>query len=426
MNTPRYDVVVVGAGGGGAVLSLALAQRGIRVCVVERHTGTTPLVRVETIQPNGQAILQRLGILEFLGPEATQAVQRFHFIQVGGDRLCTVDYALLPPPWNYALVALSGKVSELILRKLEVQPTARVHYGMEFQGLIRRDGAVAGVVVRDAQKKATEIEANVVVGADGARSLVRQALGIKTDVHHYRHGYVMTVLPRPDHMQDEARYYVGRGELLGLFPAPGERALMLYMMKSAGMEEFKARGLTAFKARMVSIDNHMLKPVATLTSWDQVGFLPCTRIRADRWVADGAVLIGDAAHAMNPHASQGRMQAMMDAMALADVIAKCRENGDWSSSALSVYENARRPQVTMLQQLADEQTTFWNAGDAVRCFLRNRVFRGIDRNKRLRYQVLTATAGWRTTPPLGWRDRLMAVGLLPDPHANEIPISESP
>jgi monooxygenase len=421
MNTARYDVIIVGAGGGGAVLGLVLAQRGVRVCIIERHAGTPPHDRVETIQPNGQAILHRLGILDFLGPEATQAVQRFHFLEIAGVRLCTVDYALLPRPWNSALVALSGKVSGLILRKLEEQPTARVHYGMEFQGLIWRDGAVAGVAVREAQKKVMEIEAKLVVGADGAYSLVRQALGIHTDVHCYRHGYLMTLLPRPDQMKDEARYYVGRGELLGLFPAPGERVLVLYMVEWARLNEFKAHGLAAYKDRMAAIDHDMLRPVASLTSWDQVGFLPCIRIRTDRWVAPGAVLIGDAAHAMNPHVSQGRMQAMTDAMALADVIAKCLETGDWSSGMLSRYEQSRRPQVTMLQQLADEQTTFWNAADPVRCFLRNRVFRGMDRNKRLRYQVLTATAGLRATPPLSWRDRLMAVGLLPDFHADQIP-----
>ena len=75
----------------------------------------------------------------------------------------------------------------------------------------------------------------------------------------------------------------------------------------------------------------------------------------------------------------------------------------------------------MLQALADEQTMFWNASDPLRCYLRNRVFRGMERNARLRYQALTATAGLRTTPPLTWLDKLIAVGLLPDPHANEIP-----
>jgi 2-polyprenyl-6-methoxyphenol hydroxylase-like FAD-dependent oxidoreductase len=138
-------------------------------------------------------------------------------------------------------------------------------------------------------------------------------------------------------------------------------------------------------------------------------------------VVDGAALIGDAAHAMNPHVSQGRMQARADAMALADVIVRCRETGDWSAAALAAYERERRPHVEMLQRLADEQAWFWNAADPVRCFLRDRVFRGLDRNRRLRYQALTATAGLRTTPPLTWLDRLMAVGLVPDPRADRVP-----
>jgi 2-polyprenyl-6-methoxyphenol hydroxylase-like FAD-dependent oxidoreductase len=124
---------------------------------------------------------------------------------------------------------------------------------------------------------------------------------------------------------------------------------------------------------------------------------------------------------MNPHASQGRMQAMADAMALTEVIMRCRETGDWSAAALRVYEQARRPQVEMLQRLADEQVLFWNAADPVRCFLRDRVFRGMGRNARLRYQALTATTGLRTTPPLTWMDKLMAAGFLPDPRADEIP-----
>ena len=79
------------------------------------------------------------------------------------------------------------------------------------------------------------------------------------------------------------------------------------------------------------------------------------------------------------------------------------------------------PQVEMLQRLADEQTFFWNAADPIRRFLRDRAFRGMDRNARLRYQALTATAGLRVTPPLTWVDKLMAAGFLPDPRADQVP-----
>ncbi len=418
----KVDVVVVGAGGGGAVLGLALAQMGVSVLVLERQPGPPTALRGETIQPNGQQILARLGLLSALTPEVVEPVQRFHFIRIGGDRLCTMDYGMLPEPYNRALVALSHEVHHLILSRLSARPSAQLWYGAEFQGIVKSNGRAGGVVVRRAgEQSSAEVQANLVVGADGAASLVRRALGIQAEVHRYRHGYLSALLPRPEGMRGEVHYYVGRGELLGLFPAPRDRAVALYMVEADKLEAIKARGLASFKSRVAAIDPAMTKPLESLASWEQVGLLPCTRVRTDRWVVDGGALIGDAAHAMNPHASQGRMQAMADAMALAEVIGRCRETGDWSAEALVAYERARRPQVEMLQRLADEQTFFWNAADPVRCFLRDRVFRGLDRNTRLRYQALTATAGLRTTPPLTWLDKLMAAGFLPDPRANQVP-----
>jgi 2-polyprenyl-6-methoxyphenol hydroxylase-like FAD-dependent oxidoreductase len=418
----RYEVIVIGAGGGGAILGIALASRGVRVCVIEREQTLPPLQRAETIQPNGQQILDRLGVLGALGEDAVQAVQRFHFIQIGGQRLCTVDYGMLPPPWNRALVTQSSRVHGLILSRLRAEPTADLQMGVEFQSVIQNNGVVRGIIARPIdQKHPIEIEASLVVGADGAGSRVRQALGVKATVHRYPHGYLLALVPRPATMHGEARYYIGRGELLGLFPAPENRLIALYMVKGSDMNAIKAQGLEAFKERIITIDSEMRESFQALRSWDQVGYLPCFRVRADRWVTNGAALIGDAAHAMNPHASQGRMQAMTDAMVLSDVIVKCRTRNDWSAEALLEYETARRPQVTMLQRLADERTTFWNASDPLRCRLRDRVFRGIDKNARLRYQVLTATAGLRTTPPLTWMDKLIAVGHWPDPHANELP-----
>ncbi|MDO8546054.1 MAG: FAD-dependent monooxygenase, partial [Nitrospirales bacterium] len=94
----KIEVVVVGAGGGGAILGLALAQRGVSVLVLERQPGPPTALRGETIQPNGQRILDQLGILPALTPETVQAVQRFHFVGIGGERLCTMDYGMLPAP----------------------------------------------------------------------------------------------------------------------------------------------------------------------------------------------------------------------------------------------------------------------------------------------------------------------------------------
>jgi 2-polyprenyl-6-methoxyphenol hydroxylase-like FAD-dependent oxidoreductase len=179
----------------------------------------------------------------------------------------------------------------------------------------------------------------------------------------------------------------------------------------------KEQGLPAMQEAWTAIDPTLKPLFQRLTDWSQTAFMPTGRVRTPTWVADGAVLIGDAAHAMNPHASQGRMQAMVDAITLADLLPECLAERNFSAAKLKVYEDARRPQVTMLQRLADEQVLFWNTANPVIGFLRNRVFRTLDRNPRLRYRVLSTTAGLRQSAPFSLIDRVMAAGFLPDPFA---------
>src|SRR5947208_1260282 len=276
----NVDVAVAGAGGGGAVLGLALAQMGVSVLVLERQAGPLPALRGETIQPNGQQILARLSLLSALTPEVVEPVQRFHFIRIGGERLCTMDYGMLPGPYNRALVALSSAVHHMILNRLSAQPRAQLWYGAEFQGILQKNGRVDGVVVRRAGEQASaEVRASLVVGADGTGSLVRRALGIQAEVHRYRHGYLIALLPRPEGMRGEARYYVGRGELLGLFPAPGDRVVALDMVETDAVDALGAQRLPALRSRVAAIDAAMAKPLKSLTSWEQVGLLPCARVR---------------------------------------------------------------------------------------------------------------------------------------------------
>jgi 2-polyprenyl-6-methoxyphenol hydroxylase-like FAD-dependent oxidoreductase len=196
---------------------------------------------------------------------------------------------------------------------------------------------------------------------------------------------------------------------------------LFYMIPADSLDAVRAEGLELLRNKWMAIDPSLEKIVLSLQTWEQTAYMPTGRVRAASWVTDGAVLIGDAAHAMNPHASQGRMQAMEDAMVLAELIPSALERGDYSAAMLGTYERRRRPQVDMLQRLADEQVFFWNTGNPLLAWLRDRVFRTLEHNRRLRYAVLATTAGLRTTPPFTLRDRLIAAGLLPDPHAGLLP-----
>jgi len=417
----QTDVVVVGAGGGGAILGLILAQKGLKTLVLEQNPGPPTGLRGEILQPNGQQILHRLNLLDKLPEKAVNPVRYFHFRQVGGKRLCTIDYHLLPPPYNRALVTLPNTVHHTVLEELETHNPGGLWYGTTFNNVIRRGGTVSGIEA-ETQGKPVRISAKVVVGADGPFSRVREKLGISTHLHRYKESYLIAILPCPEQIE-ESQYFLGEKEILGIFPAAGHQVYLFYMIGADSLEKVKNQGTEVLKNKWQKIYPALGHTFDQLNTWQQTAYMGTGRARAKTWVTNGGVLIGDAAHGMNPHASQGRMQAMVDAVVLADVLTTCFAKDDFSAQALRVFETQRRPQVEMLQRLADEEVLFWNTANPLLTWLRNRVFSTIDQNRRLQYQVLTATAGLRKTPPFGVIDRLQAAGFLPDPRADQLPSS---
>ena len=415
--TEETDVVVVGAGGGGAVLALALAKQGIRTVVLDQATGPPKGLRGEILQPNGQRVLDRLGVLQSLPADATRSVRLFHFCRAGGTRLCSIDYGDLPAPYNCAIVTLPNVAHHAIVAAVQQHTSVRLRYGTSFTGLIREGNQVVGVSTQGPDGTHT-VRAKIVVGADGAFSKVREALKIPADLYLYPDGYLIAIL-ESDEPVSESFYYIGHRTILGVFPATGNKAYLFYMIPKDSMEAVKQRGILALQQIWSQIAPQFSRLFRSLRDWGQTAYMPTGRIRTPTWVADGAVLIGDAAHAMNPHASQGRMQAMVDAMALADLLPGCLSDQNYSAERLKEFERARRPQVTMLQQLADQQVFYWNTDNPVVAFLRDRVFQTLDRNARLRYQVLSTTAGLRTMPPFNVIDRVIAAGLLPDIRTHE-------
>ncbi len=411
------DVAVVGAGGGGAVLALALATQGISTVVLDQAAGPPQGLRGEILQPNGQQVLDRLGILQSLPAEATRSVRHFHFCRAGGTRLCSIDYGDLPAPYNRAIVTLPNVAHQAIVAAVQQQKSVTLRYGTSFTGLLREGNQVVGLSTTGPEGT-TQIRAKIVVGADGAFSKVREALKIPADVYRYPDGYLIAILESEEPVS-ESFYYVGHKTILGLFPATGNKVYLFYMIPSGSMDAVKQRGIPALQQVWTKIAPQFAGLFRCLSDWSQTAYMPTGRVRTPTWVADGAVLIGDAAHAMNPHASQGRMQAMVDAMALSDLLPGCLADRDYSAARLKEFQLIRRPHVTMLQRLADQQVFYWNTGNPLVAFLRDRVFQTLDRNERLRYQVLSTTAGLRTTAPFDVIDRVIAAGFLPDFRTNE-------
>ena len=432
-----FDVIIVGAGMGGLILAEALSRKGYRTAILERQPQFMPVPRGEILQPNGLRILDQLGLLDEIKAAGPHINDVFHFSRVGGPRLCTIDYRMLPQPYQYTLIMLPEILMRVLLKRISDNKDVQIYWGGEFQSLLRDENRVVGVQVRQNSEvesffsgrsggQQLDLMAPVVIGADGVYSRVREEMGVRYRLKTYRHGYLTMLLERPLGFGPEGRYYVGRKTILGLLPVSESQLYLFYLIPAGrhtgvslpAAETRRPGELEALKQAILAIDPVVKDALEGITGWGQVAYMPCRRVKADRWVADGVALIGDAAHAMNPHVSQGRNQALEDAMVLSEVIAECFHRGDFSRGALSAYESTRRRPVEVLQGLADELVFFWNAGDPFRTWLRDRVFHILNKNMRLRYKMLAQVAGLEDQP-YSLLDRFMAVGFVPDPRAHQ-------
>lgn len=401
MGPQKWDLIIVGSGAGGLVLALELAKKGFQIAILDRQPRPVALPRGEIIQPNGLGLLDRLGFLPDLLAADVYRNERVDFYQASGPLLCTVDYRVLPPPHPYSLILLPHVIQKILSERIAQIPNISFFWGTPFRGLIEEGAKPAGVEV-ERNGERTALRAPIVVGGDGTRSAIRAALRIRCRLHQYKDGYLTMVVDRPAGFEGESRYYLGRRAIFGAFPVSKEKLYLFYMVPSDRLEQVRERPFDLFKEDLLSfhpsVRSLLEGPLKGVSSWKETAYMPCFRVRCERWVAAGAALIGDAAHAMNPHVAQGRNTAMEDGIVLAEVLEECFRKGDFSEKALSAYESRRRSSVDALQRLGDEMTWLWNSGLPPVVRARDRIFRSIHCKRDLHDKILMMIAGLKGSP----------------------------
>jgi len=400
MNSKRYDVVIIGIGGGSLILAHSLAGKGYKVAVFEKSTRPLFYHRGEIVQPASIEILARLGLLADLMKEDIHRFHDVHFYKTTGQPLCTSNYQALPAPHPYGLVLAPEVLIKVLLVGAETKGVD-ICWGAEFQSVLRDGQKVVGVNV-SCEGHPTKVDAPIVVGADGWRSPVRNSFGIAARIHPYSGGFLTMGLPHPPPFGNLLRYYVGKEINLGLFPVSTSLLYLLYMVPIGKIQQLFDAGIDAFKQRILSFNPELSESLrdslAGLSSWDQTSFARCCKVTCRSWVVDGGALIGEAAHAMNAHTANGRNSAIQDAMALSDVLEECFRKGNFTRQLLFDYERARRSDVTVLQRMGDEMAWVWETGWTPMIFLRDRIFSSLGRQPDLMAKFVSTVSGIKVQP----------------------------
>lgn len=320
------NIVIVGAGIGGLAAARAAARAGHEATIIERAPASTAIGAGLTLWPNAVMALDAIGV----GDAVREIGARVTDLQVNstaGHRLSTMDAA--------ELERTTGAPSLLVERP-------RLHEVLSDGLNVRSGQSVTGVSDQGIKLEGgEELRADLVIGADGVGSVVREFVAPGTRATSTGRTVVRAMVDLDVGLGTSVEVW-GTGMLAGLNGLPHGRT---YWYLEAAAEQIDGSDPLALVR-----EREWPAPFAELAAHtDPQNVLVhdvVTLKRLKKWTRLNVGLLGDAAHAMTPNLGQGAAQAIEDAAALGTALA----GNDNSTDALAAYEQSRVRRAAMVQR----------------------------------------------------------------------------
>lgn len=343
------QIIIVGAGPTGAALALLLVQRGIAVTLIEAAKDFHRVFRGEALMPSGLDALEQMGLSALLEQIPHRSLDAWEFIieekqlfrveePMGAKRSCTL---VSQPPLLEALIS-----------------QAKTHDGFKFiQGVTVKDLSwsdqrVTGVVLSDGQK----LSADLVIGADGRNSVVRQRAKLKlvrqpqdVDILWFK------LAATPQFAADNVFRTIVHGDrVFSIFHgAEPEKLHLGWVMSANEKTDYKQVdwGETLASHSPSWLAEHFRKYADTIESPIRLSVVVG---RCPQWHAPGVILLGDAAHPMSPVRAQGINVALRDAIVASNhLVPLLQASADRQQidMALSQIQREREPEIIRAQKL---------------------------------------------------------------------------
>lgn len=391
----HYDAIIVGAGPAGASLALRLARAGRTCLLADGAHFPRDKVCGEGIMPAGVRVLEELGLRAALSEH--------------GEPFCGIRYRLPDgtraeadfPNGATGLGVWRRALDERLVRAASREPNIDLRLGSWVRDLrLAADGAPAEVSVGGER-----VRAPVLVGADGGRSAVRRAAGLAPPLPrdgrfgvgaHFRHAPFAEGRTRVE-------VFVHADHEIYTTPVAPDLTCVALLVRRRHLDAFRGRLEEELRARLraagercgVLADSLRVGPVRAL---GPLGLQPA------RAHADGLLLVGDAAGALDPITGEGLSLALVTSGIAAEVLVDAYAAGDFSARRLSLWTRRRAKEVRALAGLTRVVLSL-----SERPRLAARAVRNLARSPRTFERLLGVAAGMNPIGSLGLRDGL---GLL--------------
>ncbi len=340
-------VAVVGGGIGGLTAALLLARIGAGVTLLERHPAPTEAGTAVGLYPNGLAVLHGLGLAEALGEMSFQL--RRAVFAIDGRVVTNISLPDFGDGLDHALVLTRGRLSRVLLDAIGANGGVELRYGHRVVGATP-DGHL---YVHGPGGATYELQAELVIGADGVHSCVRASGQFHARLVRTKSVTMRMLLPWQPTCASIGEHWSRHGVAVAS-PVGGG---MAYVAFGASHGRLKAaleqRDLVALREAGASLLPDAGEALARI-NFDDTVVTPIETVRCRRWTDGRLVLLGDAAHAMTPNLGQGANSALLDAAALVLALS----SGQSLATALRVYVARRRRAAGWIQR-----------GSSLHCFV---------------------------------------------------------
>ena len=343
MDRPSDRVIVIGAGPVGLCLSLALAQQGIPVCLIEAlgdHNFLEQVPRAGTNHPATLELFERIGLYDKLEPRGIIAPLFHYWDRHDGKLVAEFDHAHLKDDtrFPYVLQCERIKIVEEALKLVKAHPGIELRLSTEFMAFSQTADGVT-VKVTNPTGESEAIAGSYLVSAEGARSIVRKDLDIEFEGFTYpdRTLNIEVAYDFRQHGYTERNYISDPDEWSNLFhwKGPPDR-WRVHFPTAPDADETALTQPDALQARL-----QRFLPIGK--GFNIVGsnlYVVHQRV-AKKFRAGRAILAGDSAHVNSPIGAMGMNSGIHDAFNLAEKLVSILR-GEADADILDRYERQRR------------------------------------------------------------------------------------